>query len=447
METEKANWTELPGVRSGIKIAVLAFMVLLLLIPLAMIRGLVSERQARSEETQFDLISQNGGHQAVEAPRLVIPYSYVDEADDVQRRVVAIIPEFVVVTGDLAPRILSRGIYEAPVYEASITMTGSFRVPDRLPLTEPGARDTQVAWDRAELVVHLGSVRGIRTAPEFEVAGHVLAAESASSSLTDKTGITARIGSSTELREALEQRREIPFEVDLSLSGGGTFTVSPVAESARYSLRSSWTDPSFTGSFLPTERSLSDEGFQAEWSATAIGMGVPPVSTSIPGQYQASASEMGVALYQPVSSYQQAERSVKYGPLFIVLPFVALFLLETFGGLRVHPVQYLLVAAAKIVFYLLLLSLSEHLAFPLSYAVGSLATIAVLAVYVRAVAGTAARAGSMAAMVTAEYLFLYAALQSQDYALLIGSIGLFVVLAAVMISTRGINWYSPGEAS
>ncbi len=441
MDEKAKEWMNSPGARAGIKVGILAAMVLALLIPIFMIRGLVSEREQRSEEAQWGIIEQNGGSQSIAAPRLVVPYSFMDEAGDVQRRTIVVIPDQVSVDAVLEPRVLTRGIYEAPIYETDVVMTGVLTVPDRLATAE--SSDPLFAWDRAEFVIPLESVRGIRTAAEVTLNGEPIDVQSASIAQVGVSGITTHVGEDESLRSTIEGRQPIEFSVRLALSGGGTFTVSPLAQTAAYSLSSSWSDPSFSGSFLPSSRDISGEGFSAEWSATSIGMGVPTLWTSIPGSSNYYSAEMRVELYQPVSAYQLSERSVKYGPLFVILPFVALFLLETFAGLRIHPVQYLMVAAAKIVFYLLLLSLSEQIDFRLAFWIGAITTVLLLTIYVRAVAGTAGRAGAMCGMLTAEYLFLYAALQSQDYALLIGSIGLFVVLAAVMIATRSINWYSP----
>jgi inner membrane protein len=234
--------------------------------------------------------------------------------------------------------------------------------------------------------------------------------------------------------------------MELALSGGGSFAVTPLAGTATYEVSSSWRDPSFDGTVLPSARELTEDGFSARWESTAIGMGLPGSWTSAPGTPNSYGGRMIVELYQPVSSYQQTERSVKYGALFVLLPFVALFLLETFTGIRVHPVQYLLVAAAKIVFYLLLLSLSEQLPFALAYAIGAAATTTLLTSYVLAFTRKRSHGLAMGAMIAGEYLFLFAALQSQDYALLIGSLALFAVLGAMMISTRRVDWYAGKRA-
>jgi inner membrane protein len=229
-----------------------------------------------------------------------------------------------------------------------------------------------------------------------------------------------------------------------------------LGEETRVHLNSSWPSPSFGGAFLPTSRSLDETGFTADWYVLSLGRSYPQKWRQ--GEidpYILSNSSFGVDLMIPVDSYQKVLRSVKYGILFILLPFVSLFLFEAFSRRReepdaqqrIHPLQYLLIGFANCLFYLLLLSISEHIAFGLTYLLASVATIALITFYACAVLSTWKRGIIMAPVLTAAYLFLYAVLHSEDYALLIGSLGLFLILAGIMILTRGIDWYALGQSS
>jgi inner membrane protein len=210
-------------------------------------------------------------------------------------------------------------------------------------------------------------------------------------------------------------------------------------------LSSTWPSPSFDGAFLPSERTVAEEGFEAEWSVLSLNRGYG--QRWLRGQVESYAfldSVFGVELMIPVDTYMKSLRSVKYGILFVLLPFLIFFLFEVAGNRRVHPFQYLLVGLAVCLFYLLLVSVSEHLNFDWTYLLASVATTALITFYSSAVLAAWRRAWIMSLVLASGYLFLYAALKSEDYALLIGSLGLFAILAVVMLLTRGIDWYSAG---
>ena len=219
----------------------------------------------------------------------------------------------------------------------------------------------------------------------------------------------------------------------------------PLGGETRVQLSSPWPSPSFDGAFLPSERSVGEKGFDAQWYVLSLNRGYG--QRWIRGQVESYTfldSVFGVELMIPVDTYLKSLRSVKYGILFVLLPFLIFFLFEVVGSRRVHPFQYLLVGLAVCLFYLLLVSVSEHLSFDWSYLLAGVATTALITFYSSAVLAARRRTWIMSLVLASGYLFLYAALKSEDYALLIGSLGLFVILAGVMVLTRRINWYSVG---
>jgi inner membrane protein len=229
------------------------------------------------------------------------------------------------------------------------------------------------------------------------------------------------------------------------LSGGGSLSFLPLGDETTVTLASAWPAPSFTGAFLPTERTVSADGFTARWT-------VPSMARPFPQAWRAGevdtgvlfGSSFGASLMAPVDVYQKVTRSVKYGALFLLLPFLVFFLFEVLGGLRVHPLQYLLVGFAECLFYLLLLSLAEHLPFVAAYLAAAGAATLMVTLYASAVLHSWRRALLLAPALAAAYGFLYTTLQSEDFALLIGSIGLFVILGLVMVLTRRVDWYRIG---
>lgn len=431
---------ESPGFRTGLKIATLVVLLLVMLVPLALIRSLVEEREARLAATAAELMDLHGGRQTLVGPLLVVPVVVREvDAEGIarqHRREIGFIPQSLTIGGTIEPELLRRGIYEVPVYDSRIELRGEMRIPDADEF--PDASIVRIVWDDARLVLGIAGVSGLRTEPRITVDGAVLEVEASSRSLGETwSGIAAPLG----LTGSPAPDAPSSFTIELELSGGGSLHLVATARRSSASLDSSWPSPSFSGDVLPSTREITDGGFLATWETTALGMGMPDAWDLEQGGSWLYGSRIGVDLFQPVDAYHQTIRSVKYGILFVLLPLAALFLLETLTAIRIHPVQYLLVSAAKVVFYLVLLSLAEHLGFTIAYWSGAAATVVLVTSYVAAFTKRVRHALAIGAMIAAEYVFLFASLQSEDYALLIGSLGLFVLLAAVMIATRRINWY------
>jgi inner membrane protein len=241
---------------------------------------------------------------------------------------------------------------------------------------------------------------------------------------------------------------EIPFVVKIDLKGTQQINFQPGGRTTTVRLASTWPHPAFAGAFLPDRSRISDAGFDAEWRLSHLGRGYPQAwrdEDMRPQQIEqaAVASRFGVQLITPVDVYHRAERSTKYGALFILLTFCTFFVVELLQRRRLHPVQYLLVGAALCLFYLLLLSLSEHIGFGAAYLAAAVATIAVIGMYAGHVLG--GQGVRTVAGLSLLYGFLYVLLQLEDYALLVGSVSLFLILATVMYATRRVNWYAIGR--
>ncbi len=259
-------------------------------------------------------------------------------------------------------------------------------------------------------------------------------------------------GIPSELRMQLGRHLDRPssggafeFSVSLNLNGSGSLSFHPLADRAAITMSGNWNSPSFVGRRLPAQREVRDDGFDASWTSTRIGRKLP--SAWIEGHGQSPSigrGAFGTRFIQPVDLYQVIERSTKYAVLIIGLTFVACFLMEVICHLRLHPLQYLQVGLANTLFYLLLLSLSEHLGFDTAYVLSTSASTALIAAYSAAILCSRWRATMMAAVLLALYAFLYLTLNAENVALLAGSVGLWVVLAIIMYLTRGIDWYGAG---
>jgi inner membrane protein len=427
-----------------LKSVLVGILILLLLAPLAMVGGLIHERQETREEAEREVSGKWGSSQTLAGPVLLVPY-VVRTTDEKGRTHVTtshatLLPRKLEIEGDLAPEIRYRGIYEVPLYAAALDFRGEFALDELEPLGIPPG---DVRWADATLSVGVPDPRGIRETVRLAWNGSELDFEpGAGTGSVFQSGIHARVGEHLGAGPALAQ----PFRFELALNGSSHLSFVPVGQDTQVKLSSVWPDPSFTGAFLPNSRSVTPDGFTADWKLYYLGRSYPQQwkrGDVDSGMLLTSAA--GVDLILPVDEYQKSMRSAKYGILFLVLTFGAYFLFEVLGRLRIHPFQYLLVGFALVLFYVLLLSLSEHVGFAAAYAAASLATIALIVAYSGFVLASASKVSGMAALLVGLYVYLYVLLQLGDYALLLGAVGLFAALATVMWITRRVDWYALHE--
>jgi inner membrane protein len=235
----------------------------------------------------------------------------------------------------------------------------------------------------------------------------------------------------------------VPFDIPLDLVGSQDLSLAPVAEETEVTLQAPWPSPSFNGRYLPIRRQVDDKGFTASWKVSSLARNLDAILQEGGGEKLQEA--FGVSFMDPVNVYLQAERAVKYGLLFVGLTFASFFLFELLRRLRIHPMQYLLVGLALALFFLLVISLSEHIPFLWAYVAASAASILLLGTYLTRVLGGLARGAGFAAGLCVLHAVLYGLLSSEDNALLMGAILLFAALAAVMTATRSLDWYGLGN--
>lgn len=448
---------ERPRKSSPWKLFVISVLILLLWIPLLIVRGLIKERQQRRDQVIESVAQTWGRSQTLGGPVLVVPY--IGPVRDPStgavtsgRLLAYFLPETLKVEGTVAPERRSRGIFEVVVYRTDLRWAGTFARPSFASWSVP---PEQILWKEAFLSVGVPDMRGIRRGTVLHWQGRPLALEPGGGeaeiwssglrvALPDLTA--APVPATSEAAQAAERPAAYAFRFDLSLDGSGQLSFLPMGKQTTVALRSSWRDPSFIGAFLPETREVGADGFAAVWNVAYFGRSYPqqwrsPDTAQVASQEALYSSSFGVDLYLPVDIYQKSERSVKYGLLFLLLTFLTFFLYEMFSPFALHPVQYLLVGAALCLFYLLLLSISEHVPFGISYAIASAATIALIGGYSLAILRGRLRALVMSGVLALLYGYLYVLLKSEDFALLLGSIGLFLILALVMFVTRKIDWY------
>lgn len=420
---------------------------LLLQIPISMIGGLVAERQERRQAAVTEVSSKWGNVQSIIGPVLIVPYTYRStetsasglQITRTETRNAIFLPEQLRVRGSIDAELRHRGIFSIPVYKVGLTLEGEFTRPS---FAELGLEPAGVAWERAQLAIGISDARAIQQETAVTWNGKPVSFLPGTGAFTDGgTGIHAVVGLANGGQRA-------QFSFPLSLNGSLGVYLTPFAQNTIVELQSNYGHPSFQGNWLPVERSVSDAAFRAKWSIPFLGRNYPQAWKAEVGmRKEIDGSRFGVELVNPVDHYRMAERSVKYAGLFILLTFATLWLIEVLAGVRVHPIQYLLLGGALCLFYLLELSLSEHLGFPLAYTVASFSVVALVAGYSMVVLHHIRRALFVIAVVSLLYAYLYILLMNEDYALLIGSVGLFLILAAIMYATRRVDWYAVGTRS
>ena len=435
-----------PGRKDPIimKMFFVGFLVVLLLLPIEWIRGIIGERQARQIDVKRELAATWGGRQVLSGPLLTLPYVEQWKTKDGETKTrtcfAYFLPEALEVNGTVEPEVRHRGIFEVILYRVTLHVRGSFARPDftlwRIP-------DEVVSWDDAALSVGIPDLRGVAKEPAVRWDERPLQFQPGVGEVDlYASGMHAAV---RDLRDAVLKTHEFAF--DLTLAGSEELSFVPSGKKTAVTLTSGWDAPSFSGAFLPSERTVDANGFRALWKVSYFGRPYPQqwrradgFAGSLPQQTAASA--FGLRLLDPVDFYRMSDRSVKYATLFVVLTFLGFALFEILNRLRIHPVQYLLVGLALCLFYLILLSLSEQIGFALAYAIGTAATLGLVGGYTSKVLGSGRRAGAMVGLLGGLYGYLYVLLQLEDYALLLGTTGLFLILASVMYLTRNLDWYA-----
>lgn len=450
----------------GAKLSLAIVVAILLSVPLFSIWLLVYDRQQESNQAKMSIAQGFGGPQTITGPLLVIPYrkTVTETVNEGTKRVVrssqvweemTLSPETVDLSTDIAPKALKRSIYEIVVYDAAMRGKARFALP--ADLSRSGVAVADMALDRAELRFGISVARGLGANPRVSVGGKRLR-------LAAGGGTAATRGDGFFAAFDAASLAAAPLDVDYAfeLRGNGRLSLLPQAGDTVWRVNSSWPHPSFQGGFLPDNRSVSGKGFTARYKVGNLALGQSLISTgpvtpkaarddgadqSMTSSYDpaldaatAGAHEARISLMQPVDLYSQVNRSTKYGFLFIGFTFLAFLMFDIIGGVKVSAVEYLLVGSALILFFVMLLAFAEVIGFTLAYLAASAAIIGLITAYSAAVLKSWRRATFVCALLTSLYALLYVLLSLEAFSLLIGSLMLFLALAAVMYLTRNIEW-------
>jgi inner membrane protein len=425
-------------------------LVIVLLVPLFLVMALVSERMGRANEVQNEVSRYWGGPQSIAGPFLIVPYTVRQETlqgdkliEQIVERRAIFLPEELSIKGSSKAEVLHRSIFDVNVFTANATLEGRFLTPD---ISEVEPNTVAVRWKDAVLSLSMTGVAGLKEAALLEINGTDKIAFAPSPGLPQATttGIHAKLsGAAGEAQAADTPTKPFTFRIPLTFTGSTSLMFAPAARETKVAITSDWPHPSFSGAFLPADRTVADTGFEAAWKVPHLARSVPNAWSDMGGGFERLMPyQFGVDFYSPIDFYDLVSRAVKYGILFLGFTFMGVFVLELFSPRPLHAVQYLFVGMALIFFYVLLLSLSEHIGFDWAYAAAAVATGGMLSLFVGRALASARSGAMMMGLLLAVYGLLYLILLLEDYALLAGALLGFIALTTIMFATLNVNWSS-----
>lgn len=432
-----------------LKLAIITFLMLLLLIPTSMIQSIIYEREILNEQASLEVSSKWGHSQTINGPVMTIPiiYEYQEkEKKDKEEKIKTyqkteyfhLLPDDLSINGDVAPQVLKRGIYESVVYESKLFISGNFHVSlEKIKHKVKQQNMKEIRLDKAFLTVGISDLRGIKEQLSIRWLDQPIPVESGSRIRNMiATGVTAIL---PDLAKSDVENQK--FELLLDIQGSQNLSFVPLGKVTTVNLKSDWHSPSFDGSFLPDFRDVNENGFTADWKVLQLNRDIPQYwQGSNIGQSMHEAA-FGVTLMSTVDDYKKSVRSAKYAVMTIALTFLMFFLVEVINKRKIHPFQYALVGLGLCLFYILLVSISEHTNFNIAYGISTAGIITMIGLYSVSVLKVKKLSALLSVALAGIYAFLFVTLQLSDYALLMGSLGLTLILGLTMYFTRNIDWY------
>ena len=445
MEQKKSrfrNW-----MRNSItaRMLVVGFLLLVLLIPLEFVKSLINERAYRQEEVVREINQKWGNEVLLSGPIVKIPYKVISEEKIFNEKSNAyytktketienayFFPDKLNITSNVDTKPLNRSIYESVVYSAAIGVKGNFPT---INFSDTDIPEENILWEKATVLLKTTNLKGIKTTPVVNLSSEALSMTPQYSTEYLNTIQSNYIANAKEIFAA-----PLPFSFDLKINGSESLKFLPIGKETDATMKSNWHSPSFDGNFLPedTNKEISKDGFTATWRILQINRQFEQsFFRHLP---DLSASAFGTKLIIPVDEYQKSERTAKYGILVIGLTLLVFLLIQLVSKVYIHPFQYMMIGLALVMFYTLLISISEHSNFFKAYAIAAFSVLALITVYSRAILKGFKFPLLICASLASLYGFIYVIIQLENYALLVGSIGLFLILAIIMFASRRIDW-------
>ena len=436
------------------RMLMIGILIIVLLIPLSFIESLIRERSNRQESVVNEINEKWGNEVLLYGPILKVPYkTYTEklvtnsETKKVTTETISYInyayffPEKLAINSDINPEVKKRGIYKTSVYKSTMDVSGNFIKPD---FSSIEVKDNDVLWDKATVIIKTSNLKGINNQVEIAINSNGYAFvpkyEEQQNNVYLKNVVTLHKLETTHLKkEDLFLDKVQNFSIKLTVSGSQQFKIIPIGKETKLNVTSNWKTANFIGEFLPLNSDkITENGFDAKWNVLHINR---PFSQeyykTLPNLNEYA---FGVNFKIPVDEYQKSERSAKYGFLVISLTFLIFFLIQSISKINIHPFQYLMIGLALTMFYTLLISISEHSNFLKAYVIAGISVIVLITLYSKSILKTFKFPLFIGISLTALYTFIFVIIQLENYALIVGSIGLFTILAAVMYASRKIDW-------
>lgn len=429
---------------------VVGMLTLILMIPLFMVQDLIRERAARQQEVVGEISDKWGEELTVFGPVLKIPYrsfrekQIINANKDTSVESVAeihylyVFPEELKIDSKVDPQLKKRGIYQTAVYTSHTVLSGNFQLPE---VSEEDIPQEHILWEKARVIFETSNLKGVNDQLQIKFNGkdYEFTSRYQQSGKSPANRQLHLMESPVLAETKLTSEKALEFRMELSVNGSNEIAFVPVGKTTEAHIQSNWKTSSFTGNFLPyNEDKLSEEGFAAKWKILDINRPFPQeFNKTLPDLTEYA---FGVNFMVPVDEYQKSERATKYGFLVIGLTFLLFFLIQTLSKIPIHPFQYLMIGLGLVMFYTLLISISEHSSFLKAYLIAGISVILMISLYSKSILQTWKFPIFIGISLLALYSFIYVIIQLESYALLVGSIGLFCILAGVMYVSRKIDW-------
>ncbi|MEN3322639.1 cell envelope integrity protein CreD [Mariniflexile soesokkakense] len=430
---------------------IIGFLTLVLLIPLFFIQDLIRERSHRQTEVINEINEQWGNEVLIYGPILKVPYKtykektvsdkktkqvYTETIEEIQYAY--FFPENLNINSNINPETKKRGIYTTAVYNSKITLTGSYTKPD---FSDIEINDKDILWDKAKIIIQSSNVKGVNEAnlKLGETSYELTSKYNGEKKYNFNDVVLHTLETKNIIKTLLEFQKPLTFNINLNIKGSEQIRFIPTGKQTKAEITSNWKTANFFGEFLPfNDNKITENGFNAKWKI--LDLNRPFSQQHFNGIPDLKEFAFGVNFMIPVDEYQKSERSAKYGFLVIALTFLIFFLIQTLSKINIHPFQYLMIGLALTMFYTLLVSISEHSNFLKAYLIAGISVIVLITLYSKSILKTFKFPLFIGLSLTALYTFIYVIIQLENYALIVGSIGLFLILAIVMYVSRKIDW-------
>lgn len=440
-QTEKTGLVNWFSESIIVKVGLIGFLTILLLIPSALIQDLIIERQARQDEVIGDITDKWSGSQLIEGPIMVLPYKKLVASKDAASKTVYkeivtniyILPELLNVKTSVDPQILNRGIFDAVVYDSKLNVSGKF---SELELVKSGLNPEMILWNKAKVVIGISDLKGMKNNPEIKFGESLYQVEPDFTSLKLFTNNLIILPDLSK-----EKRTALSFNFNLDLRGSKELSFLHLGKSTQVNISGQWNDPSFIGRYLPENRTINADGFTATWKMPYFNRPFPQQWEDVNSVLRVDdKASFGVKFMLPVDQYQKTIRTAKYSFLIILLTFISLLFTEMIQKKKIHVLQYVLIGAAMVIYYSLLLSFSEQVGFNMAYLIASVSTIVLIGLFIASLLKNKKTAILFSTILSVFYGFIFIIIQLQDLALLYGSIGLFIIVATLMYLSSKMDW-------